>query len=90
MIKIHLSRILGERRISQADLARRTGIRPATINYLYNEISDRISFEHLDRICEFLDCDASDIIEYIPNEIRKTGKNLILEDHGNRRQKDSA
>ena len=86
MIKIRLSRLLGERRINQADLARRTGIRPATINYWYNELVDRITLEHLDRICEVLDCDISDIIEYVPNETRKTGKDLIREEHGNQRK----
>ena len=85
MIKIHLSALLGELRINQADLSRRTGIRPGTINLLYHDIADRIAFEHLDRICEVLDCAVADIVEYIPNETRKTGKDLILEDYGNRK-----
>ena len=44
MIKIVLSRKLGELRRNQADLARATGIRPTTISELYNEIAERISF----------------------------------------------
>ncbi len=39
------------------------------------------------RICEVLDCDLSDLIEYIPNKQKKTGRNLILEEHGNRKRK---
>ncbi len=54
MIRNHLSRILGERRWSQAKLSRETGIRPATINELYHEMAERVNFEHLDRICEAL------------------------------------
>ena len=42
MIKIHLSRLLGEKRISQAELSRQTGIRPSTINDMYNEIAERV------------------------------------------------
>lgn len=84
MIANHLSRILGEKRWSQARLARETGIRAATINEWYNDLAVRISLENLDRICEALDCDVSDIFEYIPNRQRKTGKNLIAEEHGNR------
>lgn len=57
-----LSARLGEKRLTQADLARMTGIRPATINELYHEIADRVSLEHLDLICEALDCDLSDLI----------------------------
>lgn len=86
MIRNHLSRILGEKRWSQAKLARETGIRPATINELYHEIAERIAFEHLDRICEVLDCSITDLIEYIPGNQRKTGKNLIVEEHGNRKK----
>lgn len=67
MIKIHLSDLLGKYRITQAELARKTGIRPATI-------------------CEVLECDVADILEYQPNKIKKTGKNLILEQNGNRKK----
>ena len=56
-IRILLSRKLGELRWTQADLSRKTGIRPNTINDYYNELSDRINLEHFDRICEALDCD---------------------------------
>ena len=71
MIRILLSTRLGERRWTQADLARATGIRPNTISDLYNDFADRINLEHLDLICEALDCDVSDIIIREPNrEIR--------------------
>ena len=84
MIINHLSRILGEKRWSQAKLASVTGIRAATINELYNDLAARITLENLDRICEALGCDVADIFEYIPNHQRQTGKDLIAEEHGNR------
>lgn len=62
MIKILLSTRLGERRMTQAQLARKTGIRPNTIGELYNELAERVSLEHLDLICEALNCDLSDLI----------------------------
>ncbi len=68
MIKILLSKKLGELRWTQADLARKTGIRPSTIGDWYNELCAHISLKHLDRICEALDCDVSEIIVQIPNE----------------------
>lgn len=67
MIKILLSRKLGELRVTQADLARRTGIRPTTINEMYHELCERVNLEHLDLICEALDCDLSEIIVRIPD-----------------------
>lgn len=68
MIKIHLSRILGEKRWSQAELARKTGIRPNTISEMYNEIIDRINVDHLDILCEVLNCSVSDLLEHIPKK----------------------
>ena len=62
MIRIYLSRLLGERRWTQADLARRTGIRPATINDYYNEFAERVNLEHMDKICEVLGCELSELI----------------------------
>lgn len=79
MIRIKLSTLLGMHRMSQAELARRTGIRPSTVNDIYNEICDRINLEHLDRICEVLDCNIYDLLSYEPNKVKKTGKYLIVD-----------
>ncbi len=54
---------------------------------MYNEVSERLNVEHLDRICEALGCELSDLIEYVPNPQKRTGEDLILEEHGNRRRK---
>ena len=45
MIRIQLSRLLGEKRLTQADISRMTGIRAGTINDLYHEIAARIGEE---------------------------------------------
>lgn len=72
MIRILLSTRLGERRWTQADLARKTGIRPATINEYYHEIAERVNLEHIDLICEALDCDLSDILVRVPDKEHHT------------------
>ncbi|MDE5582791.1 MAG: helix-turn-helix transcriptional regulator [Ruminococcus sp.] len=66
MIKIHLSRILEEKQMSQAELARQTGIRPSTICCIYNGIAERLNINHIDSICRHLGCNIADLIEYIP------------------------
>lgn len=71
----------------QADLARLTGIRPTTISELYNEVAERVSLDHLDKICEALSCTLDELLEYIPNQRPRTGKDLLLEEHGNRKKK---
>ena len=67
MIRILLSTRLGERRWTQADLDRMTGIRPSTINELYHEMAERVKLEHIDLICEALGCELSDLIVREPN-----------------------
>ena len=67
-IKILLSKKLGELRWTQADLARKTGIRPTTINEMYHELVERVNLEHLDLICGALHCDLSEIIVRIPDD----------------------
>jgi len=66
MIKIHLSRILGELRMTQRELSRRTGINPNTISKIYREEITSIDISTLDRLCAALGCGVGDILEYIP------------------------
>ncbi len=87
MVTLRLSRLLGERRLTQADLVRMTGIRPNTISDVYHDTVDRINLDHLDRICEALECGLDELIERVPNRIRRTGTDLIVEPHGRRKVK---
>ena len=72
MIRILLSVRLGERRWTQARLAQETGIRAATISELFNEMTDTISLDKLDRICHALDCDVGDILAVETDQLRRT------------------
>lgn len=85
MVRIYLSKLLGERRMSQKELSEKTGIRPNTINEWYHEIVVSLKVEHIDLICEALDCTIDELIQVTPNKNPKTGKHLILEEHGNRK-----
>ena len=71
MITILLSTLLGARRWTQMDLSRVTKIRPNTINDLYHEMTDRVSLEQLDLICEALNCKLTDLIVWEPNTVPK-------------------
>ncbi len=66
MIKITLSRKL---RVTQSELAAATGIRSNTINDLYHNLAGRVSIEQLDKICEALNCNLNEIVEFSPNKI---------------------
>lgn len=63
-VKILLSRKLGEVRMTQAELSRRTGIRPNTISEMYHELCERINLEYLNLICNELNCDLSELLVY--------------------------
>lgn len=69
MIRISLSTRLGERRVTQRELARITGVRSQTINDLYHDFAERINLDDLDLICEALDCRPQDILTREPNPV---------------------
>lgn len=86
MVIIHLPELLGRRRMTQQQLSQLTGIRPNTISDIYNEMCVRISIDHIDKICEALDCRIDELLEYVPNEIKRTGEHLIKDPHSSRKQ----
>lgn len=51
------------------------------------ESESELKNELLRKKYDTLDCTITDLLEYIPNERKTTGKYLILEEHGNRKQK---
>lgn len=65
MIKVHLSRLLGERKMKVSELAEKTGLHRNGLSRLYNEETDGIKFQTLELICKALDCQISDLIEII-------------------------
>lgn len=67
-IKIHLSRLLGEKRIKVADLARRTGISRRGLDKIYHEETGGIQFKVLAKLCETLGVSVGEILEYVPED----------------------
>lgn len=64
MIKCHLSRLMGERKLKIVDVARETGIHRGTITRLYQETASRVDLEVIAALCEFFDCQVGDLFEY--------------------------
>lgn len=64
MVKIILDKALEKADISRYELAKRTGIQYQVIDNYYKNRVKRYDSYVLDRICEALNCDISDIIEY--------------------------
>ena len=75
MIRIILFRKLGELRINRKKLSEMTGIRENTLGRYYNEFATSINLEHLDLLCEVLNCGLDEILLYKPNKIPKAPLN---------------
>ncbi len=64
MIIVNLDVMLAKRKMKVSDLAEQVGITLANISILKNGKAKAVRFETLDKICEVLDCQSGDILEY--------------------------
>ena len=64
MIKLTLDKTLKNLNISRYELSKRTGIQYQIIDNYYKNKVKRYDSYVLDRICDALNCDIKDIIEY--------------------------
>ncbi|AST93270.1 Cro/Cl family transcriptional regulator [Sutcliffiella cohnii] len=68
MIKVHLSRLMGERKLKISDLSKMTGLHRNGLTQLYNEETNGIKFDTLEKICNALECSIEDLLEIIDEE----------------------
>ena len=68
MIKFRVRVQLALKEMNQKDLAEKTGIRPSTVSAICTGTVKHLPIEALDKICAVLDCQPSDLMEYIPDE----------------------
>lgn len=67
MIRCHLARMMGERKMRIADVARETGLSRATVTLLYKETAQKVDLEAIEQICILFDCSVGDLLELVPN-----------------------
>ena len=65
-IIINVDVMLAKRKMRSNDLAQRIGMTTANLSILKTGKAKAIRFSTLEAICKVLDCQPSDIIEYIP------------------------
>ena len=68
MIVINLDVMMAKRKMSLNELSERVGITLANLSILKNNRAKAIRFSTLDSICQVLQCQPSDILEYVPEE----------------------
>jgi len=64
MIIIRLDRVLADRKMRLNDLAAQVGISNVNLSKIKNNRVTAIRFSTLAAICEVLDCEAGDILEF--------------------------
>ena len=67
-IRVNLDVMMAKRKISLTDLAEKVGITLANLSILKTEKAKAIRFSTLNRICEVLECQPGDILEFIPDK----------------------
>lgn len=64
-IVVRLDVMLALRKVRSKDLATHLGITEANVSLLKSGKVKGVRFDTLERICEFLDCQPGDLLEYV-------------------------
>ena len=67
-IRINLDVVLAKKKMSVTELSEKGGITMANISILKNGKAKAIRFTTLDKICEVLECQPGDILEYTKDD----------------------
>lgn len=67
-IILRLDRVMADRKISLNDLAEKVGIANVNLSKIKTGKISSIRFSTLDAICDILDCQPGDILEYKRDE----------------------
>ena len=67
MIKCHLSRLMGEKKLKISDVARDTGLHRNTITLLYQETATRVDLDAVNGLCRYFDVSVGELFEYQPD-----------------------
>ncbi len=68
MIVINLDVMMAKRKMSLNELSEKVGITLANLSILKNNRAKAIRFSTLDSICKALECQPSDILEFVPDD----------------------
>lgn len=68
MIRCHLARLMGERKMKISDVLRETGLSRNTVTLMYKETAQKIDVEALDKLCRLFECAVADMLEFTDAE----------------------
>lgn len=66
-IIVNLDVMMAKRKMSLGELSQRVDVTMANLSILKNNKAKAVRFSTLEAICEALDCQPGDILEYVPD-----------------------
>lgn len=66
-MKNNLSKILDKDKLSVSKLSQETGISRTTLRPIYYQESFNVELDTLKKICDYLNCNLSELIDYVPS-----------------------
>ncbi|MGQ9425858.1 helix-turn-helix domain-containing protein [Gilvimarinus sp. DZF01] len=64
LIRCHLARLMGERKLKIADVARETGLNRNTVSLLYHETAQKVDLDAINKLCKLFQCQVGELFEY--------------------------
>lgn len=71
MVKFKLKDVMKKRNVNIGQLSEMTGLHRNGISKMVNGKSKGIEFPTLDKLCDALECDVTDLIEYVKENKEK-------------------
>lgn len=68
MIKCHLSRLMGERKVRIADVAQETGLHRNMLTLLYRETAQRVELKAMEELCRFFKVPVGELFEFVEGD----------------------
>jgi len=81
LIVFKLKSLLDKKGMTQTQLARKAGIREATLSAIMNNTIKEVSVSNMEKICDTLDCAPGDFIDNIPETDFKKRRNMLSKEY---------
>lgn len=65
-IIVNLDVMMAKRKMAAGDLAEQIGITPANLSILKNNKAKAVRFSTLEALCQALNCQPGELLEYVP------------------------
>ena len=69
-IKVNLDVLMAQKKKGLTELAKEVDITQANLSILKNNKAKAVRFSTLEALCQALDCQPGDILEFVPDENR--------------------